>query len=596
MSEYAIRIRQLGKRYKLFRRPIDRVFDAFGLTFLCRDAQEFWALRYLDLDIRHGERVGLIGRNGAGKSTLLKMIIGNITPTEGSLDVEGSVQALMELGTGFHPEFTGRQNIRASLSYYGLSNKFIAELEEDIVDFAELEDFIDQPVKTYSAGMYARLAFSTATSIRPELLIIDEVLGAGDAYFAGKSVERMKRLTENSGTTVLFVSHDLSSVLSLCERVIWIDRGRIRMDGPPMMVVKEYSSMIRQEEEYRLRARELRVAKKQSMLLESREELYQSLLFHFDCPAGVSSENANRIYGVRLAKNGKPIGAIDVGAPMDNVPEQLHYIMDAKGYMDWGVPLKDGNGTYRAYRDMKGRYEHAPFSFSIPRTELVSGGDWVLEVDALVTDEGIRLEVFDDGGYKTLGVVEPGVYGTQRFAVNAVVLGSSGAEQELDREDSGSSRLRVVNSADEYGHGGAKIMSVKMYRSDGAEARVFEVGDSLKVEIGYEADMDLVRPFFVFCVYSPDGKCASQWGAGEEEYGRIRLPARGEVSFFVDHLMLGRGQYVASAAIFKEVPSPGTEAESYHVLDRCIHFEVKQKIREPIERGLCVQPYRVSAT
>ena len=218
MTELAIKIYNLGKMYKLYNNPADKVMDAFGVNHLLfwkkTYYQEFWALRGLDLEVKKGERLGIIGRNGAGKSTLLKIITGNVSPTEGTVEVKGRVQALMELGTGFHPEFTGRQNIRASLAYQGMSQSVISEKEEEIIDFSELEDFIDQPIKTYSAGMYARLAFSTATSVQPEILIIDEVLGAGDAYFAGKCVERMKKLTEQSGATVLFVSHDLGSVQS----------------------------------------------------------------------------------------------------------------------------------------------------------------------------------------------------------------------------------------------------------------------------------------------------------------------------------------------------------------------------------------------
>jgi len=180
---------------------------------------------------------------------------------------------LLELGTGFHPEFSGRENIQSYLAYQGLSPKEIEAREEEIIDFSELEEFIDQPLKAYSAGMYARLAFSTATVIEPEILIIDEILGAGDAYFSGKCVERMNRITNDSGATVLFVSHDLSSVQALCDRVIWVNRGRIKRDGEPLSVIKEYMALVRREEEIRLRARDLRVSKKQALLLESQKDI-----------------------------------------------------------------------------------------------------------------------------------------------------------------------------------------------------------------------------------------------------------------------------------------------------------------------------------
>lgn len=259
MSELAVSLTNLSKMYRLYRRPADRVLDVLGLNrwlFWRRNYyDEFWAIRNLDLQISRGERIGIIGRNGAGKSTLLKLICGNLAPTEGSVQVGGSIQALMELGTGFHPEFTGRQNIHASLAYQGLPSHRIREKEAEIVDFAELEGFIDHPLKTYSTGMYTRLAFSTATAIDPDILIVDEVLGAGDAYFAGKCFERMRRITVDSGATVLFVSHDLASVQKLCDRVVWLDRGGVRMDGEPLDVSKAYYKTVQQEEAQRLLAR-----------------------------------------------------------------------------------------------------------------------------------------------------------------------------------------------------------------------------------------------------------------------------------------------------------------------------------------------------
>jgi lipopolysaccharide transport system ATP-binding protein len=275
MSDTAIRADDLGKMYRLYRRPADRVLDALGvdrLLFWRRPSySEFWALRGVRIEVARGERLGIIGPNGAGKSTLLKILCGNVRPSEGGYRVRGQVQALMSLGTGFHPELTGRQNIRASLAYHGLPRRTVASKEEEILDFAELEDFIDQPVKTYSAGMYARLAFATATAIEPEILMIDEILGAGDAYFTGKCVERMKGITEDNGATVLFVSHDLSSVQRLCTRLVWMERGRIRMEGPTPDVLPAYLDHVRAEEDVRHRAEEMHLGRRQARALAARD-------------------------------------------------------------------------------------------------------------------------------------------------------------------------------------------------------------------------------------------------------------------------------------------------------------------------------------
>ncbi|MBS0189852.1 MAG: ABC transporter ATP-binding protein [Phycisphaerales bacterium] len=264
MSDPALELHDVGKRFRLFSRPGLRAIDALGGGWLLRGmgatSRELWAARHISFRVERGERVGLIGRNGAGKSTTLKMIIGTLTPTEGRVEVRGRIQALMEIGTGFHPEFTGRQNIQAALSYQGITGRDAHALEPEIIDFSELAEFIDQPVKTYSAGMYARLAFSAATAVIPDVLVIDEILGAGDAYFAGKCLDRMRDLTERSGTTVLFVSHDASAVQVLCQRCIWIERGTVKEDGPTLSVLKSYATQVRRDEEARLRARDARAA------------------------------------------------------------------------------------------------------------------------------------------------------------------------------------------------------------------------------------------------------------------------------------------------------------------------------------------------
>ena len=222
MSDIAISIDRVARMFKRYRNPRYRVMEALGLRLPKNAYDEFWALRDISFTVRRGERVALIGRNGAGKSTLLNIICQRLRPSSGSVTVEGRIQALMELGTGFHPDFTGRENVLSSLAYQGISGAKALALLDEVIDFAELDDFIDQPIKTYSTGMYARLAFSTATAFEPDVLIIDEVLGAGDAYFAAKCTERMHRLTLEMGATVLFVSHDMASVERLCDRAIWI--------------------------------------------------------------------------------------------------------------------------------------------------------------------------------------------------------------------------------------------------------------------------------------------------------------------------------------------------------------------------------------
>jgi lipopolysaccharide transport system ATP-binding protein len=252
MSEVALRLRGVGKMYKIFAHKRDHLADAFGLTtfmpWLKGSYRDFWALRDIDLVLRRGHRIGVIGRNGAGKTTMLKLITGNLPPTEGTVEVDGEVHALLDVGGGFHPEFTGRENVRAALTYQGLSARDINAAEAEIAEFTDLGQFFDQPFKTYSLGMQARLTFACATAFTPDVLIVDEVLGAGDAAFYRRSTERMRQLMRG-GATVLLVSHALQQIQRFCDETIWLEHGKIVMQGATTEVVKAYEKFTRELDE-----------------------------------------------------------------------------------------------------------------------------------------------------------------------------------------------------------------------------------------------------------------------------------------------------------------------------------------------------------
>jgi lipopolysaccharide transport system ATP-binding protein len=246
-EKHAIRLREVSKSYRLFGSQRHQLLEVLGLgRFLPRGPEayrEFTALSGVNLDVPRGGRVGIVGRNGAGKTTLLKLICGNFAPSSGKIEVNGTVQALMSTGLGFHPEYTGRENVLASLQYNGLGKTEYQQALDEILDFCELGEFIDQPFKTYSLGMQARLMFAASTAVRPDILIVDEVLGAGDAYFVAKSRQRMERLV-TGGCTMLLVSHSTQQVLEMCERAIWLDKGKVRMEGDAFEVVKSYEEFV----------------------------------------------------------------------------------------------------------------------------------------------------------------------------------------------------------------------------------------------------------------------------------------------------------------------------------------------------------------
>lgn len=206
---------------------------------ISKQKNEFWALKNISFEVEKGEVVGIIGSNGAGKSTLLKVISGVMKPTEGTVEVDGVISPMIELGAGFDPELTARENIYLNGSILGYSKKFIDEKFDSIVDFSELKDFLDVPVKNFSSGMTAKLAFSICTIVNPEILIVDEILSVGDIKFQEKSKNKMMEMI-NGGTTVLYVSHSLDSIRELCTKVIWLDHGKVIKIGEPKKVCDDY--------------------------------------------------------------------------------------------------------------------------------------------------------------------------------------------------------------------------------------------------------------------------------------------------------------------------------------------------------------------
>lgn len=237
-SEIAIKLVGVGKNYHIYAKPQHRLLQMLAgnrKTYY----RDFWAVKDISFTIHKGETVGIIGRNGSGKSTLLQMICGTLTPTTGTIEVNGRVAALLELGAGFNPEFTGRENVYMNAAMYGVSRAEVDTRLPAILTFADIGDFIDQPVKTYSSGMYVRLAFAIAINTAPDILIVDEALSVGDVRFQAKCMRRIKEIQE-LGTTILFVSHDISAVRTLCQRALWLDAGRVRMIGDIFPTSAEY--------------------------------------------------------------------------------------------------------------------------------------------------------------------------------------------------------------------------------------------------------------------------------------------------------------------------------------------------------------------
>lgn len=394
----AIRVRGASKCYQIYEHPQDRLKQAL-FRGRRRYYREFWALRGLDFEVHRGETVGIIGRNGSGKSTLLQLICGTLTPTAGEVQVNGRVAALLELGAGFNPEFSGRENVYMNAALLGLSRAEIDARIAAILAFADIGDFIDQPVKTYSSGMYVRLAFAVIAHVDADILIIDEALAVGDAFFTQKCMRFLRQFRKTG--TLLFVSHDSGAVVNLCDRALWLQQGELVAIGAAKAVTEQYLASLFEEADGEVTAKEPvaaapRVVAKvedwrdQRLGLVNASPLRNDLqVFRFDPDASQSfGQGLARILDVRLTDaDGVALNwvvggevvclQVDVRAlgPLDS-PIVGFYVKDRLGQTLFG------DNTYLSYADrprslLAGDSVRACFRFPMP---LLPVGDYSIAV------------------------------------------------------------------------------------------------------------------------------------------------------------------------------------------------------------------------
>ena len=599
MSDVAISLRNVSKMYRIFEKPAYKVLDSLGITMSSK-VQEFWAIRDIDLDIYRGSRVGLLGRNGAGKSTLLKIISENIQATSGHMKINGQVSALLELGTGFHPEFSGRENIYASLSYMGVTGKEAHRKYEEIVDFSELEEFIERPIKTYSAGMYARLAFSTATAIKPEILIIDEILGAGDAYFASKSVERMKNLTDN-GVTVLFVSHDLSSLQKLCDYAVWIDRGRIIMKGDTLTVSKAYMASIREQEETRLKLRSEHLLRSQGSGNDralKAIDTSRSLLFHLINDKWDAPQGKHPIGQVCLEKNNQVIARLDIGDAMDNDNSQESHVVEKIGYMNWSKPLQLGGKYCRMFENNGGESNHAAWVLALPIHD--DGESLQLYMDYFdISVEQVHVEYYDGEKYRRLGTLQnqnDQMWKTAVFDIPVSLITKEEHTAAIELQDAPSvSQTEAPNDPaqllidDEYGSREIEIANV-VFLCNGVERRVYGLEDPMTIRIHYYAKQAVLDPVFVVAIYGLDGTVIHQAISSKDGISLGFVEGKGYLDVQYDKNSIGMGHYIVSVGIFKYVDlSQQRESPAFCVHDRKYEFKIEQPPEYQMNLGVVQQ-------
>lgn len=404
-QEVVIDVCGVGKSYHMYERPSHRLLQALAgrrKTFY----KDFWALRGVSFSIRRGQTVGIVGRNGSGKSTLLQMIAGTLNPTEGSISVKGRVAALLELGSGFNPEFTGRENVYLNATILGLTRPQIEARMDSILAFADIGEFIDQPVRSYSSGMSVRLAFAVIAHVDADILIIDEALAVGDAFFSQKCM-RFLREFQKSGT-LLFVSHDAAAVTNLCESAVWLQHGQMRLSGTSQEVIEAYMTEQHVVGRRESGADEVVVERKQRRLATDAPDFrHQALLeagasnrialFQFD-PDNVGQEfgaQGARIIDVALTdEHGAPLGMAEGGELVRlRIRVELLQALDS---LIVGFYVKDrlgqrlfGDNSYFACKDapvggMPGECIAASFLFRMP---VMPSGSYMIDAAVASGDQ-----------------------------------------------------------------------------------------------------------------------------------------------------------------------------------------------------------------
>ncbi len=568
MSDVAIRLRGAAKAYRLYTSSWHRAFGIFNIRLGPLGAYtEHLAVNNVDLEILRGERIGVIGRNGSGKSTLLKLISGTTTPTAGSVEVNGDVHVLMNLGTGFHPDFTGRENAYAYLAHMGMEGRQADELVAELASFAEIGQYFDQPLATYSAGMAMRLMFAASTVIKPDLLLLDEVLGVGDAYFVHKSFNRLRELCAREGTTLILVTHTPHMAAEICERLVWVDAGRIMMDGDPLGVINAYEASVRDQEEQRLRQINEHASRSGRLLgrpasgqTESAAALPGSAVDAVVNSAATRSSLLNgksgeatilsaqmqtvadqvprgRLYigGIRLLSGNQELATLDFSAPERSAHAET---IDDRSGGDWGPVIPHNGRTARQYLRYGSVFHRLPFHISNPALDITDPA-LVAELEYWTdTSEQLSFSIFGTrGDTRTFGTLT--LDRTAEWAQTRTLLSIGPAVEADESARYGTRRIELTGFA--------------IFNGDDRETSLFDVGETLRVRIHYRINDPTVDEYPSFVVgFHKDGlhSVTRWWAEGFRLSGSKN--SEGHVDAIASPLLLGPGRYTLTLAIFQQ--------------------------------------------
>ena len=539
-ADVVIRAVDVTKVYRLYVKPSYRFRDMFGLLGNRPGAYtEHAALNGVNLEIRRGEKVAIIGRNGAGKSTFLKLVTSVIQPTSGRLEVNAHVHALLQIGTGFHPDFTGRENVYAYFAQLGITGRDADRRCVEVVEFAELEEYIDQPVKTYSTGMAVRLMFATSTAIAPDLLVLDEVLGVGDAYFSQKSFSRMQELCERHGTTLLLVTHDIYSAAKLCQRVVWIDRGKVVIDGDPTRVLKAYSESIRLQEESRLRLkRQAGLERKDDRRAVAAAPIY--LMLEIQARGGRPQRSSVHFSRIALMNGGDQVAQLPLDDTAFDDPKGSHLVREdgcwgpvetchdrrARPMVNYGSSFHKAVGVMAVPADAANALDHATLVMEY----------WSAEACDLV------LTAYEEGRAIALGdlTTAPGSWTIHTTPFNRAGL----AEPQVNV---------VVEAVGLQGAGDIVITRFTMLDASGAETHTVEHGAPVSFRTDFairRSDLrERAQVFIIITRNHTEPVC--KFKTSELLFDHASQPA-GVVDMRLPKMMLGAGTYSVAVEIAAE--------------------------------------------
>jgi len=535
-NSIAIRAQNISKIYQLYHSPLQKLLSNVGFSGMLRKKpMEYAALDNISLEIRRGEKVAIIGRNGAGKSTFLKLVSGVSEPTMGSLEVNGQIHALLTIGSGFHQDFTGRENVYAYLANQGIAGKEADHLVEDITDFAEIEDYIDQPLRTYSTGMGVRLMFATSTVIAPDILILDEVLGVGDAYFAQKSYERMREMAKSSGTTLLLVTHDIYSAVKLCERVIWVDRGRILIDGEARKVVAAYENSIKIQEEERLRIKNMRKAPAgKKIAIESQESAISlaagdDVLIEIKPGNGMYFEAPFAVRGLTLYSDDDKLASWSAD---DSEAEKA---LLREGSQWGGIICYDERPAFEV-KDYGNPFQKAALKMTVGKTKTMVGKDLCLAMQILATQEvNIELHLRVGSNY----------FNSQAMQIGNGASGliEAGFSLHKDEQQVGVSVQQFAGTADIVLH------NIRLLQN-GKKTLVCEPGAPFVITADYEVKKpDLAGEFEFLVALHLDG--VKEVCRAIARHQKIPAVRRGHITMSFANIGLGKGEYSISIVAAK---------------------------------------------